>query len=174
MNDERRMMFMVIFATLILVPAYFFRDYFTAMEGDDDIIFEGCAFLFTALLMFIADACSKGVRTGADMKLKDALVIGLGQCVALFPGVSRSGTTLTCGLICGLSKATAVSFAFILGIPAILGGSALEIKQALDSDIQIDWAPLAVGFAVSAVVGFCAIRIVKFILKNDKFKVFGI
>ena len=173
MNANRRMMFMVIFATLILVPVYFFKDFFTAREGDGDIIFEGLAFLFTAVLLFLSDRCH-GTKTGEKMKIKDAVTVGLFQCVALFPGVSRSGSTTAAGLFCGMEKSSAVSFAFILGIPAILGGSVLEIGDALQSDMQLDWIALAIGFAISAVVGFLAIKLVKWLINNDKFKVFGI
>lgn len=174
MNDDRRMMVMIIIATLILVPVYFFKDFFTSMEGDGDIIFEGCAFLFTALLLILSDACVKGLKTGKDIKLKDAVVIGLFQCVALFPGVSRSGSTTTAGLFCGLTRETAVSFSFILGIPAILGGSLLEIKEVVETGTEIEILPLVIGFAVSAVVGLLAIKLVKIIINHDKFKIFGI
>lgn len=174
MNDDRRMMVMIIIATLILVPVYFFKDFFTSMEGDGDIIFEGCAFLFTALLLILSDACVKGLKTGKDIKLKDAVVIGLFQCVALFPGVSRSGSTTTAGLFCGLTRETAVSFSFILGIPAILGGSLLEIKEVVETGAEIEILPLVIGFAVSAVVGLLAIKLVKIIINHDKFKIFGI
>lgn len=173
MNENRRMMFMVIIATLILVPAYLVKGFFTAREGDGDIIFEGLAFIFTAVLLFLSDRCH-GVKTGEDMKVKDALTVGLFQCVALFPGVSRSGSTTAAGLFCGLKKSTAVSFAFVLGIPAILGGSVLELGDALKSDVQLDWVALGIGFAVSAVVGFLAIKLVKWLLEKDRFKVFGI
>ena len=174
MNDDRRMMVMIIIATLILVPVYFFKDFFTSMEGDGDIVFEGCAFLFTALLLILSDACVKGLKTGKDIKLKDAVVIGLFQCVALFPGVSRSGSTTTAGLFCGLTRETAVSFSFILGIPAILGGSLLEIKEVVETGTEIEILPLVIGFAVSAVVGLLAIKLVKIIINHDKFKIFGI
>lgn len=174
MNDDRRMMVMIIIATLILVPVYFFKDFFTSMEGDGDIIFEGCAFLFTSLLLILSDACVKGLKTGKDIKLKDAVVIGLFQCVALFPGVSRSGSTTTAGLFCGLTRETAVSFSFILGIPAILGGSLLEIKEVVETGAEIEILPLVIGFAVSAVVGLLAIKLVKIIINHDKFKIFGI
>ncbi len=174
MNDNRRMMFMVIIATLVLVPVYFFKDFFTSVEGDGDIIFEGCAFVFTAILLFLSDACVKGYKTGKDMTVKDAITVGLFQCVALFPGVSRSGSTVTAGLFCGLTRETAVTYSFILGIPAILGGSILEIKNAVSSGVQLDIVPLLIGFLTAAIVGFLSIKLVKLIIKHDKFKIFGI
>lgn len=174
MNDERRMMVMIIIATLILVPVYLFKDFFTSVEGDGDIIFEGCAFIFTAILLILSDACVKGYKTGKDISVKDAITVGLFQCVALFPGVSRSGSTTTAGLFCGLTRETAVTFSFILGIPAILGGSLLEIKEVVETGAEIDIVPLAVGFVVAAVVGFLSIKLVKLVIKNDKFKIFGI
>ena len=175
MNDNRKMLFMTVFATLILVPVYlFFKDYFTAPEGDGDIIFEGIAFIFTAILLFISDACVKGYKTGKDMKIADALIIGLFQCITLFPGVSRSGSTITGGLLCGLTKQTAVAFSFILAIPAILGGGLLELRSALQSDLQLNYAELGVGFAVAAVTGLFAIKLVQIIVKKEKFKIFGI
>ena len=174
MNDSRKMLFMVIIATLLLVPAYFVKDFFTCMEGDGDIIFEGCAFMFTALLLFLSDACVKGLKTGSDMKIKDAVTVGLFQCVSLFPGVSRSGSTITAGLFCGLSRETAVKFSFILGIPAILGGSVLEIKDAFESGIKLDILMLFTGFAVAAVVGVLSIKLVSLVTKKNKFKLFGV
>ncbi len=174
MNDNRRMMFMVIIATLVLVPVYFFKDFFTSVEGDGDIIFEGCAFVFTAILLFLSDACVKGYKTGKNMTVKDAITVGLFQCVALFPGVSRSGSTVTAGLFCGLTRETAVTYSFILGIPAILGGSILEINDAVSSGVQLDIVPLLIGFLTAAIVGFLSIKLVKLIIKHDKFKIFGI
>lgn len=173
MNANRRMMFMVIISTAMLVPVYFFKDFFTSFEGDNDIIFEGFAFIFTAILLFMSDKCVKGNKTGDKMKVADAVAVGAMQCVALFPGVSRSGSTTAAGLFCGLTKETAVTFSFILGIPAILGGSVLEIGSALKSDVQLDWIQLGVGFVVAAVVGLLAIALVKWLLKKDRFKIFG-
>ncbi len=172
MNPERRMMIMVIIATLILVPVYFVKDFFTARQTDNDIVFEGVAFMFTALLLFLSDRC-KGRKTGEQMRVTDGITVGLFQCVALFPGVSRSGTTTAAGLFCGLDKDTAVSFAFILGIPAILGGSVLELGDAVQSELELNWIALGIGFVISAVVGFLAIKLVAWLLKKDRFKIFG-
>lgn len=174
MNGNRRMMFMVIIATLLLVPVYAFNDFFTGRSNDGDIVFEGVAFLFTAMLLFLSDRCSRGTKTGADMTIKNALTVGAFQCIALFPGVSRSGSTTAAGLFCGLEKQTAVAFAFILGIPAILGGSVLELGSALNSDIELDWVALGIGFVVAAIVGFLSIKLVSWLVKKDRFKIFGI
>ena len=174
MNDNRRMMIMVIIATLLLIQAYFVKEFFTSVEGDGDIIFEGCAFIFTAILLFLSDACVKGFKTGKDMTVKDAVTVGLFQCVALFPGVSRSGSTTTASLFCGLTRETAVTYSFILGIPAILGGSILELGDAVSSGMELDIIPLIVGFCAAAITGFLSIALVKLIIKHDKFKIFGI
>lgn len=174
MNSDRRMVFMVIIATALLVPVYLVKDFFTSRQGDGDIVFEGVAFLFTALLLFLSDKCNNGAKEGEDMTVGDALTVGLFQCVALFPGVSRSGSTTAAGLFCGLEKDTAVTFAFILGIPAILGGSVLEIGDALKSEAQLDWVALGIGFIVAAAVGFLAIKLVKWLLDRDRFKIFGV
>lgn len=174
MNGNRRMMFMVIIATVILVPFYFVQDFFTARQGDGDIVFEGVAFMFTALLLFLSDKFGHGTRTAEQMTVKDAVTVGLFQVVALFPGVSRSGSTTAGGLLSGLEKQTAVTFAFILGIPAILGGSVLEIGDALKSDMELDWLMLGLGFVISAVVGILSIKLVSWLVKRDRYKIFGI
>ena len=174
MNDDRRMMVMVIIATLILVPFVFVKDFFTSVQGDGDIIFEGCAFIFTSIILILSDACVKGYKTGKDMKVKDAVTVGLFQCVALFPGVSRSGSTISSGLFCGLTRETAAAFSFILGIPAILGSAVLEVRDAVKEGVQADIPLLLMGAVISAVVGILAIKLVKIVIKNDKFKIFGI
>lgn len=174
MNGSRRMMFMVIIATVILVPFYLVEGFFTGRQGDDDIVFEGVAFLFTSLLLFLSDKFGHGTKTAEQMTVKDAVTVGLFQVVALFPGVSRSGSTTAGGLLSGLEKQTAVTFAFILGIPAILGGSVLELKDALSSDVQLDWAMLGLGFVISAVVGILSIKLVSWLVKKDRYKIFGI
>ncbi len=174
MNDDRRMMFMVIIATLILVPFVLIKDFFTSVQGDGDIIFEGCAFIFTSIVLILSDACVKGYKTGKDMKVKDAVAVGLFQCVALFPGVSRSGSTISAGLFCGLTRDTAAAFSFILGIPAILGSAVLEFKDVMEEGTSLEVLPLVIGAVVSAVVGICAIKLVELIIKKDKFKIFGI
>lgn len=174
MNGNRRMMFMVIIATVILVPFYLVEGFFTGRQGDGDIVFEGAAFLFTSLILFLSDRFGHGTRTAGQMTVKDAVTVGLFQVVALFPGVSRSGSTTAGGLLSGLEKETAVTFAFILGIPAILGGSVLELGDALHSDMELDWVALGIGFVIAAVVGILSIKLVSWLVKKDRYKIFGV
>ena len=174
MNANRRMMFMVIIATVLLVPFYLVEGFFTGRQGDGDIVFEGVAFLFTAMLLFLSDKFGHGTRTAEQMTVRDGITVGLFQVAALFPGVSRSGSTTAGGLLCGLEKQTAVTFAFILGIPAILGGSVLELGDALKSDMQLDWVALGVGFVIAAVVGVLSIKLVSWLVKKDRYRIFGV
>ena len=174
MNDNRRMMCAVIIATLLLVPFALVKDFFTNPASDSDIIFEGCAFIFTSIVLMLSDSCVKGMKTGKDIRVRDALTVGIFQVFALFPGVSRSGSTVSAGLFCGLARDTAVAFSFILGIPAILGSAVLEAKDLIGTDVQMNVPVLAVGAVTAAVVGFACIKLVQVIIKHDKFKIFGI
>jgi len=174
MNGARRMLFMAIISTAMLVPILPFKHFFEAPGSDGDIIFEGVAFIVTATLLFLSDVAVSGAKQKEDMTVKDSLTIGLFQIFALFPGVSRSGSTISSGIFCGLARKTAVTYSFILGIPAILGGGVLEIKDAVAEGIHINFAACVIGFAVSAVVGIAAIKLVLWLTKKEKFKVFGV
>ena len=176
MNDDRKMLFMVLIGTVLLVPVIFVKDFFTAPNGDGDIIFEGAAFIFTATLLFMADSCVKGVKTPSEMTIKDALTVGFFQIVALFPGVSRSGSTISAGLFSGLSRKTAVTYSFMLGIPAIIGATLLELRGLAHEGFEdnIDWFVLGSGMVVSLIVGLLAIKLVKILIKKEKFKIFAI
>jgi undecaprenyl-diphosphatase len=111
------------------------------------------------------------------MRLRDALTVGFFQIIALFPGVSRSGSTISAGLFCGLSRKTAVTFSFMLGIPAILGATLLEARELAYSGglSSIENMPaLLIGLFVSMIVGLFAIKLVKLLIKKEKFKIFAI
>jgi undecaprenyl-diphosphatase len=89
------------------------------------------------------------------MTMKDALIIGLTQVVALVPGVSRSGATISAGLLLGLDRVSATRISFFLSIPALVGAGALEAGDALDGDIGAGQA--LVGIVVAFVVAYASI-----------------
>lgn len=173
MNGERRMIMMIIISTACLIPFMFFKSWFEGISEDGSIFAEGLCFLYTAGILFMSDRCIKGKKTPKDIKTGDAVSVGLFQGVALLPGVSRSGSTISAGLFCGFTRETAVQYSFILGIPAILGGCLLEIKDAVEAKAGVEILPCVIGFVVAAVVGVCAIKLVDWLVNSDKFKVFG-
>lgn len=174
MNGERRLIFMLIFSTAMLIPFFFFKDFFTGISEDSSILAEGFCFLYTSVILFLADRFANGKKIPKDITVKDAVVVGAFQGVALLPGVSRSGSTISSGLLRGFSRDTAVRYAFILGIPAILGGCLTEAVDAAKGDVQFYPVEFVIGFFVAMVVGLLSIKMVSWLLKSDKFKVFSI
>lgn len=173
MNGERRMIIMLLISLLVLVPLYPLKDLVEEVSNKHLIVIGFC-FLYTAAILFLSDRCGKGTREPKDITVKNALTVGIFQGIALMPGISRSGSTIASGLFAGFTRETAVKYSFILGIPTILGGCLLEVKDAAAEGIEFDLLPMLIGFVVSAVVGICAIRMVSWLVKSEKFKVFAV
>jgi undecaprenyl-diphosphatase len=103
-----------------------------------------------------------------------ALLIGVAQFfAACFPGISRSGSTISTGLMCKVSKKNAVRYSFILSVPAILASGLVEFKDAMEGAQVVPVFPLLVGIVTSAVVGVFAIRLLQVIITKNIFKYFG-
>ncbi len=174
MNGERRMIIMLVISLAMLIPFYIFKDFFTGIAEDSDILVEGVCFLYTSLILYLSDRqVKKHYKEPKDITVKDAVVVGAFQGVALLPGVSRSGSTIAGGLFSGFSRELAIRYSFILGIPAILGGCLLEVKDAFETGFELVLVPFVVGFIVAGVVGICAIKMVSWLMKSDKFKIFA-
>ncbi|SDN38967.1 undecaprenyl-diphosphate phosphatase [Acetanaerobacterium elongatum] len=173
LNPDRRMILMILVATLPLAAFYFVKDFFTSLAEDNDIVVEGVLFLFTGIMLFLADRCFKGDKTAKNMRYGDALLIGTFQGLAALPAVSRSGSTISIALLRGYSREYAVAFSFILGIPAILGANIFEFGDALSQSSNINWLPIIIGIICSAVVGFFAIKLLAWMVKSDKLSIFA-
>ena len=154
----RRMILLVIVGTLPLFVMVPFRHFFEGLS--DNMYFIGGALLFAVFFFFA--------------RLSDALVVGIGQAIALCPGVSRSGMTITTGCFVGFERKFAVRFSFILSIPAILGANILSIKDAVDAGINWSEMPMyLIGVAVAAVTGYLCIRLLKMIADRGRFGAFA-
>ncbi len=173
MNDERKMIVMLIVATLPLVILYPFKSVYDSIVAKGGLLLLGFCFLYTSAILFISDRRDNGKKTVREMSYGNALFIGLFQGIALFPGISRSGSTIGSSLIAGFSKDFAVKFSFILGIPAILGGCLVEIKEAMETSVPVEILPMVIGFVVAAIVGYLSIKMIDWLVKTDKYKVFA-
>lgn len=173
-DPERRVIFMFIISTAVLIPFYIFKGFFESFAEDASIFAEGICFLYTAALLFMADMSDKGRKSMTDLRTRDAVRIGFFQAIALLPGVSRSGSTISAGIFSGLRREEAVSYSFILGIPAILGGGLVELGKGIKQESGAGVLPCIIGVIVAALVGFGAIKLVQWLMKTDRFKVFYI
>lgn len=174
MTGSRRLIFLFIISLLPLCFFYFISDFYNSLSTDNDIVVEGLCFLLTAALLLVSGKCVKsGGTTAENMSWKQALGMGIMQGIAPLPGLSRSGSTISAGLILGVSREQAVAFSFIMGVPAVLAANLLEVPAAISGEVEINWAAALIGMAVSLVVGIAAIKTVKLLVKNDKFTKFA-
>ena len=159
------------------------------LAGDKSIILVGIALIVTSILLKAGINARQTYKINCTfnsekpwegrkrLNLMDALSIGVTQFVAaIFPGISRSGSTLSTGLLRGINKQTALDYSFILGTPAILAAAVIELKDALKAGAisSVGLVPVIVGMVVSAVVGFLSIKLFKWLLKTDKMIIFVI
>src|SRR3989337_3799234 len=125
------------------------------------------------LILFWAEVVGRKKRRMDHLNIIDAIVIGCAQAVALIPGVSRSGITITAGLFRNLERAAAARFAFLLSTPVIMAGGLLSFIDVYKVGLPQDmfW-PFAAGFAASAISGFLAIKYLIMFLSKQKVNVF--
>ncbi len=109
------------------------------------------------ILMALADRFGKHQRAIANVGLRDAVIIGIAQALALVPGTSRSGITISAAMILGFQRQDAARFSFLLSAPVILLATGYETSVLFIEETQIAWAQLAIGASISAVVAFLSI-----------------
>ena len=168
----RRMILLIIVGTLPLFAVLPIKD---LVEGlANNMYFVGGALIVTGFLLFASDRVRKGRKTERSATLLDVLLVGVAQAIATCPGISRSGTTITAGCFVGFERKFAVRYSFLMSIPAILGANILALKDALESSIAAADIPVyLIGVAVSAVVGYLCIRLLKMIAEKGKFGFFA-
>lgn len=142
-------------------------------KSSDTLIVPGICLLITAVLLFMSDLIPDGTKTPKKTTYANAVFMGVCQGIATLPGLSRSGTTITSALLCGLRRDFAVKYSFIMSIPAIIGAAIVKVP-AMQKDIATTSAVYyVVGIIVSAVVGFICIKTMLVIVRNKKFKYFA-
>ena len=165
---KRRMIWFLIVATLPLIPAAFLNDYLDPLFYDT--FFIGFALIATGFLLLAADRFGHGNKTEKAMTLSDALMIGLAQMIAVVPGLSRSGTTISAGMLRGFDRTFAVKFSFFLSIPAVLGANLLSLVKAVSAGINWPEVPMYLcGVAAAFVSGYLAIFALNRIAQRGKF-----
>lgn len=169
---QRRLVILLIIATLPLAVGALIDKYVEAMFNST--LFVGCALLVTATVLFLADRHGGGFKTASNMRHSDAAIVGLAQLCAVFPGISRSGSTICAGLFTGLSRDFAVRFAFLLSIPAVTGSFVFKLPDLMESAVTVaSPMPYIAGFVSALVSGYAAIKLVGLLMKKNSFRLFS-
>lgn len=121
--------------------------------------FVGGALILWSGVMWLADRAATQTRHEDDVTWRDTVVIGIVQCLALIPGISRSGATLSAGLLRGIDRVTVTRLSFFLAIPALAGATVLQTATEYDRiDAGVGWPATIAATVVSGVVGYAAVR----------------
>lgn len=156
-SRDARVLLLLVVATLPAAAAgFFFEDFFGRMFQMPRL--AAWTLFITAILLVVAERFHGRERRVEGLGVARAAVIGIGQAISIVPGISRSGATIASGQLCGLDRSSATKFSFLMAPPILLGAGAFEILQfAGAAPSNNDWAAIAVGTAVSFVVGYATI-----------------
>ena len=177
-DPDRRVGWLLLIAT---VPAgligFLLEDVIAGtFHGDNDAArLAIAAFLVIgAVALWLADRLGSGRRQVEDLSTGSALAIGLSQALALLPGISRSGATITAGLALGLTRESAARFSFLLATPITAGAGLYGSRRLLtEGHTQVEWLAIAVGFVVAALSGLLAIGFLLSWLRSRSVTVFS-
>lgn len=166
----------------IFIIGVFFKDTVEDFFGRG-LLLVGICLIVTAILLTLSEYICKrrenknGEETGREVSYKDAIIIGLAQAVAILPGLSRSGTTIATGLLCGVKKTSVAQFSFLMVLIPILGEALLDsIKffQSSDLTMAIPLTSVMVGFLSAYITGCLACKFMLGIVKKQKLVWFGL
>lgn len=169
-----RLGWLVIVATLPAgIVGFVLNQYVKDMAGDP-LLWAGIRLLFTALLLAAVEYFDKKSRTLDSATWLDALSVGFFQVLAIFPGASRSGSTMAGAMFRGFDRPSAARFAFLMSAPILLAAGAYETVQAILLPNTTEFLPILIaGFITSAIVGWVAIRWLMEYLRKHSLYVFA-
>ncbi len=145
----------------------------TIESAFSSLLAVGIGLLITALVLVLGHRmAAREPRT--SLRFVDSLIIGLAQAASVFPGISRSGSTIAAGRIAGLSSRQAARFSFLLAAPALFGAGLLKLLQALKGQESQPWGGILVGTLVAFVSGWIAIRVVLRLVQRGRLWVFAL
>lgn len=165
---------MLIIATIpAAAVGYFFEDFFESVFTGGQ--FLGLCFLATALILVVSELISVKMKPRKQINLKNALAMGAMQAVAIFPGISRSGSTIAGGLFSGVDRTQAARFSFLMSIPIIIGSAGSSGINALQTGMgDVSWTAVIAGTIAAAVTGYFAVKFMLSIIQKTKLYGFAV
>lgn len=169
----RRFVVMIVVSTIPTgILGFLLNDIIETVESE--LLVPGICLICTAVIILISDFLSEGTKKAKDMSAGDAFAIGTAQGIATLPGLSRSGTTITACILCGIDRKFAVKYSFIMSIPAIFGALILKISDVSKESVSGgEIVSYIVGMIIAAVVGYFALIFTTKIVQKKSFKYFA-
>lgn len=155
-STDSKLAWYVIIATIPAVIIGFLMKDWIELNARTALVIAATTIIFGVLLWF-ADAKAKQIQSLESLSIKQAVIIGFAQVLALIPGTSRSGITMTAGLMLGLDRESCARFSFLLSIPVILGAGLLSTLDLLSAQEAVDWYALLYGALFSFVSAYLCI-----------------
>ncbi|SLM29729.1 Undecaprenyl-diphosphatase [Desulfamplus magnetovallimortis] len=168
--DIKLVMLIIVGSIPTAILGLFFKQYVDILFTS--INFVGCMLLVTGTFLWLTRNLQQSESGIMEMTFKQAIIIGICQGVAVLPGISRSGSTISASLFMGINRETAGRFSFILSIPAIVGAELLSLKDFFDKGISFDISILY-GTLISFVVGYLALIVLLRIVRQGKLYLFA-
>lgn len=134
-------------------------------------LFIGVFLIITGILLYMSERHKSGSITERDMTFKQAIALGVCQGLAVLPGISRSGATISAGLFAGLNREYAARYSFILSIPAVLGAGLIQIKDIVTIDVSA--FVLVAGFLSSVIFGYLSIKLLLKMIEGWSLDIFA-
>lgn len=176
-NEEKNYVAMILVSMIpVFIVGMFFKDKVEALFGHG-LLLVGICLCITAVLLYLSEWLSKRrAGTGHEVGYKDAIIIGCAQAIAVLPGLSRSGTTIATGLLCGVKKESVTKFSFLMVLIPILGEAFLELLDILSGEVTstLGIVPMIVGFLAAFITGCFACRFMIDIVRRQKLIYFAI
>lgn len=167
----------------VFIVGVFFKDEVEAFFGNG-LLLVGICLLITSTLLFLSEYLTKlrmrkqadGEEIGHEVTYKDAFIIGIAQAVAVLPGLSRSGSTISTGLLCGVKKSAMAQFSFLMVLIPVLGEALLDTLDLLKGElvVELGWVPMVVGFLAAFLSGAAACKWMIGIVRRQKLTYFAI
>lgn len=174
-TSENKLAWYIIIATIPALLAGVLLNSFVKGLFKTPLLEAAIRLLSAAILLFAAEWLGKRLRGLETMTWVDALIVGLFQILAIFPGASRSGTTISGGMLRGFDRPAAARFAFLLSVPVLLAAGAYETKDVIQLHQLGTFLPvLAIGFVTAAIVGWFSIRWLLNYLNKNSLQVFAV
>lgn len=169
-SKKAKMLYLSCVPTIIL--AFVFRKTLNNISG----VFLGTCFILTALALLVSQVVAKKKKSLFPIDYKTSFLMGVIQGIAVFPGISRSGSTLSIGLLCGADRKDVAEFSFLMSVPVIIGGFLVELIDLikLKQSLAINPLSLIIGFTSALIFGFISLKTMVNLVKKLKLSFFSI